>query len=252
MKFYAPWAKEAFDKYTSNYDLSNGMINLKVVHTMAVVGVMNRLTNLLNLPEHTKYLAEICAVFHDIGRFEQVRKYKTFLDNLSVNHAELGCKVIVENNLLYPLSDSEKQQVITAIINHNVYAIDPNITGETLTLCKLIRDADKCDIFRVFACEEMTDTMGETYEQVSKETVTRDVMNCFLEHRTIPKTIRKTGLDIWISFLAFFFDFNFKESIEIAKDDGYYIKPFERISFEKEETRLKVAIILDDLKNFIS
>ena len=180
-------AKEIFLKYTDRYDQSNGKIHLKIVHTLAVAEVMDRLTKSLSLTEKQCELAYICAIFHDIGRFEQVRRYDTFLDHLSVDHAQLGCEVLEENGFLKELSTKEQEIILTAIRNHNRFRIEEGLDEETLLFCKLIRDADKCDIFRVFACEEMVDTMGETIEQVAQEKVTESVYNSIFAHHCIKK-----------------------------------------------------------------
>ncbi|MCQ2500650.1 MAG: HD domain-containing protein [Lachnospiraceae bacterium] len=245
-------AKDIFHEYASHYDCENGKIKLKIIHTMAVADVMEELTRLCQLPEKIRDLAGVCAVFHDIGRFEQVTQYDTFLDHLSRDHADLGCEVLVSEHFLEFLPEREQKQVLTAIRNHNKFQIEEGLDEETLLLCKLIRDADKCDIFRVFACEDMVDTMGETYEQVAEETVTDEVYDTIFRHETVLKTIRKTGLDIWIGFLAFFFDLYFDESIRILQKQKYYLQPFERITFTLPETRKKVQEIREEVENYIA
>ena len=57
----------------------------------------------LNLKEKDLILAQTMALLHDIGRFEQYAKYRTFVDKDSVNHAELSVKVIDSNNILESL-----------------------------------------------------------------------------------------------------------------------------------------------------
>lgn len=81
--------------------------------------------------------------------------------------------------------------------------ISEGLDEETLLLCELIRDADKCDIFRWYACENMLDAIGETEQQVACETISESVYQSVMEHRCVKKEERKTGLDIWVSFLAF-------------------------------------------------
>lgn len=245
-------AKDLFNTYASGYDRTNGKIELKIVHTMAVADVMSQLTSLCGLPKRICDLAGVCAVFHDIGRFEQVTQYDTFLDHLSRDHADLGCEVLVKEQFLEFLPEKEQQMVLTAIRNHNKYKIEEGLDEETLLLCKLIRDADKCDIFRVFACEEMIDTVGETYEQIAKETVTDEVYATIFRHESVLKTIRKNGLDIWIGFLGFFFDLYFDESIEILQKQKYYLQPFERIHFEIPETEQKVKELLEETERYIA
>lgn len=245
-------AEKIFLDYASGYDRTNGKINLKIVHTMEVAKVMDQLTEKLGLEEEMKMLAHICAVFHDIGRFEQVKRYDTFLDHLSVDHAELGCEVLEEEEILYQLTDEQQKMVITAIRNHNKYAIEDGLDEKTLLLCKLIRDADKSDIFRVFACEDMVDTMGETVAQVEQETITDCVYDCIFQHQCVEKTIRKTGLDKWIGFLSFFFDMYFSESLEMQMKYKYYRKPFDEAHFALPETREKVECIMKEVENYIT
>ena len=41
-------------------------------------------------------VAEAIALFHDVGRFPQYARYKTFRDSISTNHAALGASVLFE------------------------------------------------------------------------------------------------------------------------------------------------------------
>ena len=244
--------KHAFLSYADRFDRTNGMIELKVVHTLRVAEVMDRLTAALHLPDETRYLASLCAIFHDIGRFEQVKRYGTFNDRLSVDHARLSCDIVREGAFLSHLPLSQQQMVLTAIENHNRLTIDADVTGETLLLSRLIRDADKIDIFRVFACEDMVDTMGESISQVEQEYITDEVYDRFMRHECIPKALRRTGVDIWIGFLGFFYDMNFPESIAIAREEGHYRRRFDTASFTHPETRTRISSILKELETFIS
>lgn len=244
-------AEAIFLKYTDRYDRSNGKIELKILHTLEVAKVMERLTKKLHLDRETREIAHICAVFHDIGRFEQVRRYDTFLDHLSVDHAELGCEVLKQEGFLAELPEAKQKMILTAIRNHNRYQIESGLESHTEFLCRLIRDADKCDIFRVFAREDMVDTMGETEEQVAGETITDAVYNSILRHECVKKEERKTGLDKWVSFLGFFFDMNFAESLEILTEEKSYRAPFDRTCFTDAETKKRVEIILEETEKYI-
>lgn len=246
-------AEQIFENYANTYDLSDGKMKLKMVHTLEVAKVMDALTDALGLNEHMKNKAHICALFHDIGRFEQLKQYNTFLDHLSVDHADFGCEIIKKDHLLdeLQLSEEDKEQILKAIKNHNKYQISSEITGDTNTLCKLIRDADKSDIFRVFAEEDLVNTMGETLEQVEKETITPEVLDQFMAHQCVEKTIRKTGLDKWVGFLAFFFDIYYKETIEKLYREKKYLVQFEKADFQDEKTRSQVQLIQKELDKYI-
>ena len=54
-------------------------------------------------------LAEIMALFHDIGRFEQYKQYRTFSDYRSEDHAALGVKVIKANRILNGFEPAEAE-----------------------------------------------------------------------------------------------------------------------------------------------
>ena len=92
--------KKIFDDYAAHYNIHDGRVALKITHTDAVVSVMEQLCTMRGLSEHTKNMALLCALFHDIGRFEQLKQYGTFLDYKSIDHAELSCRVLLENNIL--------------------------------------------------------------------------------------------------------------------------------------------------------
>ena len=97
----------------------------------------------------------------------------------------------------------------------------------------------------------MVDTMGETIEQVACESVTDEVFECFMAHQCVPRAMRRTGLDIWVGYLGFFYDMNFPESMRIAMEEGFYRRPFDEARFVQEETQTRVAAILRELEVYL-
>ena len=244
-------AMQKFLEYASAYDDgSDTRIKLKIIHTQRVTEVMEQLTAVLPLSESDRELAYLCAVYHDIGRFEQLKRYHTFLDYKSIDHAQLGCEILRQGNFLDELSAREREQVLTAIGNHNRLAIEDGLDEKTLLFAKLIRDADKCDIFRVFAQEDPVDTTGFSAEQVEQEAVSDVVYESILGHYCIKKQERKTGLDVWVSFLGFFFDLNFAESLRIALKQGYYKKRFLDLNFEDPATEERVRRCIAETEQY--
>ena len=133
-------------------------------------------------------------------KIEQLKRYHTFLDYKSIDHAQLGCEILRQGNFLDELSAREREQVLTAIGNHNRLAIEDGLDEKTLIFAKLIRDADKCDIFRVFAQEDPVDTTGFSAEQVGQEAVSDVVYESILGHYCIKNRNEKPG---WMSGSAF-------------------------------------------------
>jgi len=125
-------------------------IALKEEHTQKVCANITRIAREEGLDGERAALAEAVALFHDIGRFPQYRRFKTFKDSGSVNHARLGASILVNGGVLDNLPRNEQNTIITGVRNHNSFAIPPGLEPEPALFLKLVRDADKLDIWRVF------------------------------------------------------------------------------------------------------
>ncbi|MBQ5346351.1 MAG: HD domain-containing protein, partial [Acidaminococcaceae bacterium] len=90
INIYRKKVEESFKNYVSNYDLTDVKVKLKVDHTFRVAALCDLIADELGLKEYDKDLAWLLGMLHDIGRFEQLRRFHTFRDALSVNHAELS------------------------------------------------------------------------------------------------------------------------------------------------------------------
>lgn len=95
-------------------------------------------------------LAEVAALCHDLGRFPQYRDYGTFKDSDSLNHAHLSAQIMKRHAPLHFLSGAEFSRVDTAVRMHNAFQVPAGLPPETDALLRLLRDADKLDIWRVF------------------------------------------------------------------------------------------------------
>ncbi|UNT92779.1 HD domain-containing protein [Allobaculum sp. Allo2] len=101
--------EERFTEYVQNYNPEDSQIRLKIIHTWKVVSAADQIAENLNLSEEEKKLAHLGALFHDIGRFEQVRRFHTFMDAKSVDHAALGAEILAQEDFLNELSNQEKK-----------------------------------------------------------------------------------------------------------------------------------------------
>jgi len=124
-------------------------IRLKEIHTGYVTANARALAKYLGCNAHDVALAEIIGLFHDVGRFRQYAVYQTFNDAQSEDHAELGLKVLAEVELLDRLDPQDAEIVRFAIKYHNKKEITPTDDRRKTFFAKLIRDADKLDIYRV-------------------------------------------------------------------------------------------------------
>ena len=102
-------AKEEFLKYTANYDHHSDKIVRKENHSLRVVERSDMIADYLKLNEEDRQLAELIGLLHDIGRFEQVRRYNTYSDQKSgVNHGELGAEILFKDGLIRRFVEEDK------------------------------------------------------------------------------------------------------------------------------------------------
>ncbi len=205
-------AQLAFEEYMKNYDLTNPLILLKYKHTYQVVELMSELAFRLNLSKDDMILAKVIGLLHDIGRFEQIKKYNVISDKkTNMDHAEYGYHYLfLEHHIkdFGVLEDTLEASIIgKSILNHNKYKIEDNLTKRELLFTKMIRDMDKVDIFRVLALKN--------HEVFKADEVSSDVLKEFSLNHEINNHLIKSETDKTVSRLAFVFDINFNESFDI-------------------------------------
>ncbi len=136
--------------FYSDNEPDNRNYRLKEEHTEQVCARMRQLTAGEGLPEEDRLLAEAVALFHDVGRFEQYRRFRTFKDSISVNHAALSVSVLQQEGLLASLTGREGELISRAVGLHNAFLVPADLTAEARRFVTLVRDADKLDIWRLF------------------------------------------------------------------------------------------------------
>lgn len=210
-------AESAFNKYVKGYDISEEYIYLKYDHTLKVASLMVLLARMLKLSSDYITLAKIVGLLHDVGRFEQITKYKDWHDLKAQDHAEIGIDYLFnEGHIRDFIDDSSYDEIIkNAIKFHNKYEIPEFQDERVMLFTKMIRDMDKVDIYRV-----MSVYYNEKYgfDEVSKE-----VLSSFESGKCVELKYVKTNSDNVIKTLAFMYDINFNESFKILEKTGNII-----------------------------
>lgn len=106
----------AFAEYVRNYDPSDEKIKLKIDHTYRVAGLCQSIAKSLNLSEADVDISWLLGMLHDIGRFEQIRRFGTFSDADSVDHAEFGADLLFKEGLIRKFAEGyyEKCELVGA------------------------------------------------------------------------------------------------------------------------------------------
>jgi len=199
---------EKFNEYTEKYDKSVMQISLKYHHSFAVMDLMGELAFRLNLDKEKIELAKVIGLLHDIGRFEQFSKYKSFDDKISDHSTESVNYLFKENHIRDFIEDDKYDSIIEkAIYYHNDFKIPDDLKDAELLFTKMIRDMDKVDIYKQTAIH---------YEKAFKaDEVSEKVLKEFKDEKCINYEIMKSESDRIIKTLAYIYDINFDESFDI-------------------------------------
>lgn len=100
MKINREHIKNTFQEYTDRYDSTDPKIKLKIDHTYRVADLCERIAKSLDLAQEDIDLAWLSGMLHDIGRFEQLRRYHTFSDAQSIDHAKFAVELLYEDGLI--------------------------------------------------------------------------------------------------------------------------------------------------------
>lgn len=242
-------AVEEFNRYVKKYDVDNKRIKLKYIHIKNVVDNSKRIAQKLGLSENQVRLAELIGLLHDIGRFEQVKRFDTFSDKDSkIDHADFGVKILYEERLIRKFISENKYDhiIINAIENHNKLTIKDGLTEEEILYSKIIRDADKLDIFRVIN-EEPKEAIF-WYESFSDNEINKEEFDIFTKKEyMIPYKNVKNNADQILTFYSYIYDFNFIESLKMIKENNYLSDFTKRIKtfFNSKIINEQVNQILD-------
>jgi len=232
---------------------TNFNLKLKEEHTMRVCSNITDIGKEAGLDESDLIHANIIALFHDIGRFEQFSRYRTFSDARSENHSELGIKMLVEKNILNDLTDYERNVVIMAIRNHNALML-PDIDDEkALTFAKLIRDADKLDILGILSDYYKSPKHFEHLkvgESSGVKGISGNILESVMNFRHIKFSDIKTSDDMKLLRLSWIYDINYKITLMKVMERGYLDVIFEALPNTDEIIKVKERL-LEYINSFI-
>lgn len=242
-------AKEEFIKYTSNYDLTNSNIDRKKYHSIRVMEISKKIATKMKLNQEKIDIATLVGLLHDIGRFKQYQKTKTFNDLESFDHGDYGVQILEKDIRNYIETNKYDEIIKKAIKNHNKFKIEDGLTKQEELFAKIIRDADKIDI--LYESIEMFWKNEE--EQINNSFISENVWSQIKKQQLIKreKGNRLENIDGVISVIGFIYDINFKESFEILKEQNYINLVINRFNLKDKNEKDKLEKIRKDANEYI-
>ncbi len=198
-------------------------IALKEEHSFRVADNATAIATGESISADECLIAEIAALLHDIGRFPQYAKYRTFLDSASENHGQLGAETLTSLSVLSALSQKESELIIDAVRFHNAFLVPERSDPDATRLIKLVRDADKIDIWRVVC--DFYECSGERAAAVSLGLpdlphYSKDVIAAIMDRKVAKLANVKTVTDLKLLHLSWVFDLNYRSSFRLVDKKG--------------------------------
>ena len=245
-------AKQQFESYLDNYDREDDKVRLKIAHTYGVVECSRQIAERLGSFEEDKELAQLIGLLHDIGRFEQVKRFDSFEPTV-MDHAAFGVEILFKEGMIrrFVREDRWDSIIYTAIAKHSDFKLEGITDERELLHAKIIRDADKLDNCRVKIIDSVETILGVPAQEAGKERISEEVIEQFLRGESIYSPARKTKMDYWLSYLAYFFDINFDETLDIVREKQYVEKIIDRIPYSNPKTIKQMEKVREVLISYI-
>ena len=116
-----PELREVYLRYVDGFRGPDGelppMMRLKLEHTFSVVANAESIAHGEDFSASERDAALAAALLHDTGRYEQLRRYDTFRDADSVDHAKLSCDIVLEKGDVV-LVKASRGMKLEEIVNH--------------------------------------------------------------------------------------------------------------------------------------
>lgn len=144
---------DGFQKYVEQFR-SGGVLHpmhqLKLEHTIRVAADCRTIAIRSGFSDSDVHLAEAIGLFHDIARFPQFHQYHSFSDAETVDHGDLGVLTLEKEQLLDGVAEESRALILKAVQYHNKKELPDRLSDRQEQYLRLIRDADRLDIF--FIC----------------------------------------------------------------------------------------------------
>ena len=246
LTYFKAWFAEYVDGYYTDDPVHDQTIRLKQKHTERVCKEIVMIGKALQLVAQEMLLAETIALFHDVGRFKQYSIYGTFKDAISENHAKLGLKELAKNKVLSKCSDMEQFLITKAISYHNMRTLPEDEDERFLFFARLLRDADKLDIWRVFIeyyarhGEEPNATI--VLDMPDNQTCSPAIIDALHEHRMADLKDMATLNDFKLLQISWVFDVNFRPTFRAVQERQYIEKIAATLPKTKEISKVLTIV----------
>jgi len=220
------WLDAYIGRFYGDDEYVNAHIQLKQEHTRRTRDEILLLAGQLALDDDQTRIAEVIALFHDIGRFPQFATYRTHNDSKSVDHCQLGVEVLQREGILDTVRRDERQWIQTAVEHHGRKSLPADLKGQALLFAKLIRDADKLDVFHIItsnyrAYRDNPAKFSYEIELPDGPDYSPNVIQAVLNETLVDYRDLRTLNDMKLCQIGWVYDMNFAAGLERIRQRRY-------------------------------
>jgi hypothetical protein len=223
------WFSKFVEEYMSgDADLRRNM-RLKETHTRRVCREALAIGNALGLDAPSLRMIETIVLLHDVGRFEQYRRHRTFSDARSENHAKLTLAILRKRAVLERYDAADRSIIRRAIAYHNLPQIPPGVRDpQVLLFSRLMRDADKLDIWRLvigyYNAHPDRKNHAIAVGLPDAPGCTKDVLDDLMAGRIVKSAHLRNQNDFKLLQMGWVFDLNFVPTLKTVRRRKYLEK----------------------------
>jgi putative nucleotidyltransferase with HDIG domain len=224
--------KEYFKSLTFNSPENQHKADEVRTHSLRVVDNALMLAKFVLQTEEDKYIAELVALFHDIGKATLIIQGNDSPTNIIRDHAAFSAKLIQEMKFYAELPVDVQIILIRSVENHSKLKL-PKLENEQVTLfARLLRDADKLDILDS-AYHYFKEKYGVrplmSYDLINNSEISDKIIKTVLSGKTASIEDMKTMNDYKLLLMSMSFDINFKYTFRIMSERQYVQKIYETL-----------------------
>ena len=217
----------SFFKYIDVFRENDGhfcpLLEEKINHIKRVTSNALFIAKNENWSEEDCLIAELCGLYHDIGRFSQYSEFKSFSDSKSVNHGQRGYDVIIEKNIFAEISQVDAKIILDSVHYHNALSVPNELSENSKKFVNLTRDADKLDIFFMLTTTIEANTLDKHQNLLWNLPIGKAnpvIVEKLMSNNQALYSDIKSGTDVCLLQLCWLYGINYKSSFFKLKENN--------------------------------
>ena len=219
------WFTGYVDSFKPGTRKAAEMIAHKRSHSYRVAELSLALSDELGWTDDDRSIAGTIGLIHDCGRFPQVVAHESYIDVHTFDHGEEGCRVIIGENILNGYGDADRTAILDAVRYHNNHNIPDGLPERSIPFVRLIRDADKVDIFKsllkIFRSKAGNNRDEYIMRKKQDSRLSSEAIQDIRNGETVSHHHIETESDMVLMLMSWVYDIFYDPAIARIADAGY-------------------------------